>query len=49
MLRVLDDIHMRVNDQLEQEIRMREETEEKLIRLLEETCLRVERRLQNQC
>lgn len=45
MINVLEDIHNRVNDQLEQEIRMREETEEKLIRLLEETCLRVERSL----
>lgn len=45
MFQILEDIHVRVNDQLEQEIRMREETEEKLIRLLEETCLRVERSL----
>jgi hypothetical protein len=45
MLRFLDEIHSRLDEQLEQEIRMREETEERLIRLLEETCLRVERSL----
>ena len=32
-----------------QAIQKLRETEEKLIRLLEETCLRVERSLQNQC
>lgn len=48
MLRILDEINDKVNDQLEQEIRMREETEERLIRLLEETCLRVERSLHSQ-
>jgi len=47
MLRFLDEIHARLDEQLEQEIRMREETEERLIRLLEETCLRVERSLHN--
>jgi hypothetical protein len=45
MLRFLDEIHARLDEQLEQEIRMREETEERLIQLLEETCLRVERSL----
>ena len=48
MFRMLEDIHVRLNDNLEHEIRMREETEEKLIKLLEETCLRVEKSLQSQ-
>ena len=42
---MIDDIGDRIEDMLQNEIQQREETEERLIELLENTCARVERSL----
>ena len=45
---MIDDIGDRIEDMLQSEIQQREETEERLIELLENTCTRVERSLRQQ-
>ena len=45
---MIDEVNDRVDDMLRTEIQQREETEERLIQLLENTCVRVERSLRNQ-
>ena len=42
---MIDEINERIDDMLATEIQQREETEERLIALLENTCSRVERNL----
>ena len=43
MFRMIEDIHGKVMYELQREIKDRQETEENLLRLLEETCIRVEK------
>lgn len=43
MAKMIEDVHKRVNSELQKEINERRENEENLLRLLEETCLRVEK------
>jgi hypothetical protein len=43
MFRMIEDIHGRVMYELSKEIKDRKQTEEDLLRLLEETCIRVEK------
>ena len=45
---MLDEINERIDDMLQNEIHQREETEERLIQLLENTCARVERSLRQE-
>jgi len=42
---MIDEINNRIDDMLQDEVEQREETEERLIQLLESTCTRVERSL----
>ena len=46
MKRMIEEVAGRMQEMVEQEARQREETEEKLIALLEDTCARVEKSLQ---
>ena len=48
MKKMIEEVAGRMQDMLDQEARQREETEEKLITLLEDTCQRVEKSLQQQ-
>lgn len=48
MFRMIEDIHQRVQTDIQREKKEREEAEESLLRLLEETCNRVESSLQGQ-
>jgi hypothetical protein len=43
MFRMIEDIHGKVMYELQREVKERQETEENLLRLLEETCIRVEK------
>ena len=43
MSRMIEEMGGRVQDMLAEEVKQREETEEKLIALLENTCARVEK------
>jgi len=47
MFRMIEDIHSKVMYELQREVRERQETEENLVRLLEETCIRVEKSINN--
>ena len=42
---MIDEVNEHIDDILQEETQQREETEEKLIQLLENTCIRVERSL----
>jgi len=43
MFRMIEDIHGKVMYDLQLEVKERKETEENLLKLLEETCIRVEK------
>lgn len=43
MFRMIEEIHNKVMYELSREVRERKETEENLLKLLEETCIRVEK------
>lgn len=45
---MIDEVNERIDDMLQDEVQQREETEERLIQLLENTCVRVERSLRQQ-
>jgi hypothetical protein len=47
MFRMIEDIHSKVMYELQKEVKDRQETEENLLKLLEETCLRVEKTINN--
>lgn len=44
---MIEDIHGKVMYELQKEIKERQDTEENLLRLLEETCIRVEKSIKN--
>jgi len=43
MFRMIEEIHNKVMYDLQREVRERKDTEENLLKLLEETCVRVEK------
>jgi len=43
MFKMIEEIHGKVQYDLQREVRERNESEENLLRLLEETCIRVEK------
>jgi hypothetical protein len=47
MFRMIEEIHNKVQYDLQREVRERKETEENLLKLLEETCIRVEKTIIN--
>lgn len=47
MFRMIEEIHNKVMYDLQREVRERKETEENLLKLLEETCIRVEKTILN--
>lgn len=47
MFRMIEEIHGKVTYDLQREVRDRKDTEENLLRLLEETCIRVEKSILN--
>ena len=47
MFRMIEDIHGKVMYELSREVKERQDTEENLLRLLEETCIRVEKSITN--
>ena len=44
---MIEDIHAKVIYDLQREVKERQETEENLLKLLEETCLRVEKTIKD--
>jgi hypothetical protein len=47
MVKMIEDAHARVTQELQREINDRRQNEENLLHLLEETCVRVERTVLN--
>ena len=47
MFRMIEDIHGKVMYELQKEVKERQDNEENLLKLLEETCQRVEKTLMN--
>lgn len=48
MFRMIEEIHNKVMYDLQREVNDRKETEENLLQLLEETCIRVEKTINSQ-